>query len=382
MISEDKSIEGYIPFSLPYAAQKSFQYISDALTGLVQQGDGHFSIKVQERIQDFYPDSVALLTPSCTGALELSMMILDLGPGDEVIVPSFTFTSAATAVTKFWATPVFCDIDPQTGCIDTNALKDLITPQTKAISWVNYGGLVPNLAELKSIAGEYELPLIEDSAHSFGIPSDFHNKTVGDFVTFSFHATKNFQCGEGGALLMKKEEYLERAHVMREKGTNRNQFSKGKVSKYSWVERGGSYLLAEVNSALLFAQLEEFDSIQARRSELVRKYENKIGQRLPEGWRFLNGLEKASHLFAILAPSREARDNFINSLKSKNIIAVSHYEDLSNSVAGIRYGRTPNECTNSKQFSDKLVRLPLYYELSDNFQNRIIDEIECYFTNL
>lgn len=364
-----------IPFSKPYTPSDSIKYVQQALDSSIQQGDGQFSKLVETEISRKYNGMPSYLTPSCTAALELSLMLLDIKPGDEVIIPSFTFTSVATAVTKFWGTPVFCDIDKNTGCIDTNKIGDLISSKTKAISWVNYGGLTPDTDQLKKLSQDHGIPLIEDAAHNFGLLGERQREVTGDFVTFSFHATKNIQCGEGGSLLLANRSYLERAQIMREKGTDRIKFNQGFVSKYSWVDRGSSYLLAEVNAALLFAQIQAFSSIQLKRLSLIKVYRESLLKLEEYGWEILRGTEQASHLFALLAPTEAERNHFIDFLKQKNVLAVTHYQDLASSIAGRRFSDRNSDCPISRDFSARIVRLPVFFDLSIQDQTRVIDTI-------
>lgn len=364
-----------IPFSKPYTPSDSIKYVQQALDSSIQQGDGQFSKLVETEISRKYNGMPSYLTPSCTAALELSLMLLDIKPGDEVIIPSFTFTSVATAVTKFWGTPVFCDIDKNTGCIDTNKIGDLISSKTKAISWVNYGGLTPDTDQLKKLSQDHGIPLIEDAAHNFGLLGERQREVTGDFVTFSFHATKNIQCGEGGSLLLANRSYLERAQIMREKGTDRIKFNQGFVSKYSWVDRGSSYLLAEVNAALLFAQIQAFSSIQLKRLSLIKVYQESLLKLEKYGWEILRGTEQASHLFALLAPTEAERNHFIDFLKQKNVLAVTHYQDLASSIAGRRFSDRNSDCPISRDFSARIVRLPVFFDLSIQDQTRVIDTI-------
>ena len=368
-----------IPFSKPYTPSSASEHINQALNSLIQQGDGSYSKLIERLVSEKYGASQLFLTPSCTAALELSLMLLDIKAGDEVIIPSFTFTSVATAVTKFWATPVFCDIDTKTGCLDTDSLKELIGPKTKAISWVNYGGIIPEINHLKELSRQFNIPLIEDAAHNFLVLGKGQHEPTGDFVTFSFHATKNFQCGEGGGLLVTNKEYIERAHVMREKGTNRRDFNRGVVSKYSWVDRGSSYLLAEINSALLFAQLDEFEVIQRKRQEIVESYAASLAEFEEINWSVLKGTEHSAHLFALLAPNEQERSFLIKFLLEQDIVAVSHYQDLASSPAGIRYADRNSNCINSQDFASRIVRLPVFFELDFARQEIIVSTIKSFF---
>lgn len=363
-------IQGKIPFSVPFVPDESLDYIGKALESIFQQGDGAFSRTVEEKIEIMYPGYKAFLTPSCTASLEFTMMLLRLKAGDEVIVPSFTFTSVVTAITKFGATPVFADIDKSSGCIDVNDILRKITPRTRAISWVNYAGIDSSSNDLKVIGNNYGIPLIEDAAHNFGVLTEKQiDEPTGEFVTFSFHATKNIQCGEGGALLVKNPGLIEDAFVIRDKGTNRRHFNDGRVSKYSWVGKGSSYLLAEINSSLLLAQLNNFGKIQRERSMLIHKYRNLLLNIGEFGWSILEGAERAAHMFALIAPSNQHREKTIEHLNSLGIGAVSHYEDLASSPAGIKYSKYRNDkIVNSVDFSGRILRLPLYIGLSDKIE--------------
>jgi len=365
-----------IPFSRPYVSKYTSFHVGEALKNQIQQGDGWYSNVVTQKIEEMYQDFTCLLVPSCTSALELSLMIIDLKPGDEVIVPSFTFPSVATAITKFWATPVFCDINSDSGCIELDGIEKLINRNTKAITWVNYGGNRPSLIALSKISKDYNLILIEDAAHNFGEATrgGVNKEFQSDFVAFSFHASKNVQCGEGGALLIRNPKFASKARIMREKGTNRHEFQLGKVSKYSWVDRGSSYLLAEVNCAILWSQIEEFDYIQSKRNAIVTKYSKEL-QSIEDtwGWKILRLNDQAAHIFALVAPEGKVRNEFMAKIRGFGITAVSHYEDLSSSPAGKRYGKRSTSCKNSMFLSERLVRLPLFVDLKENELDRIID---------
>jgi dTDP-4-amino-4,6-dideoxygalactose transaminase len=262
-------VAGLIPFNVPYVPEISKQYVLEALESNHQQGDGPFTEQASKIVSNLVGGGHVLLTPSCTHALEMASMLANFGPGDEVILPAYTFTSAATAVTKFGATPVFVDIERVTKGIDVNQVRESITPRTKAISWVNYAGVAPDIDELQRLAKEFDLLLVEDNAHGLG--GSYKGKPLGsfgDFATQSFHATKNIQCGEGGAIVINNPKFIERAEIIREKGTDRSKFIRGEVQKYQWVDQGSSYLLAESLSAVLLGQLELFDEIQEYRRKV------------------------------------------------------------------------------------------------------------------
>jgi len=364
-----------IPFSIPFVPALAREYVDKALDLDIQQGGGSFTKIVQKRIQDNYPGYQAFLTPSCTSSIELSLMLIDVGPGDEVILPSFNFTSAATAITRLFATPVFVDIELVSGNISLNEAEKAITPRTKAIIWVNYAGNESNNLYLKRLAMKHNLHLIEDAAHNFGILTESQRNVTSDFVTFSFHASKNIQCGEGGALLVKDLGISDRARVMIEKGTNRHSFELGQVSKYSWVDKGGSFLLAEVNSAILLAQLENFSHIQLIRRQIIDTYNGNLSSHIRDGWSILEGTEKAAHMFGLMAPNQLERVNLLNFLNEQGIKAVSHYEDLATSAAGLKYGKINHKCEVSKEFSLRIVRLPLFVEMKEWQITQVVETI-------
>ena len=367
-----------VPFSSPYVPELAIEFIKESLKSPEQQGDGIFSQQCENMISRMYEDAKCLLVPSCTAALELSSMLIDLEYDEEVIMPSFTFTSAATAITKFKGIPIFCDIDPENGCIDSEKIEDLITEKTKAISYVNYAGNGPNVDKIIEIARKYKLRIIEDAAHNFGVLTHSQESLTGDFVTFSFHATKNIQCGEGGAIIIRDESLLEKAQIIREKGTNRIDFKRGKVNKYRWVGSGSSYLLAEVNSAILKASLIEFKGIQVKRTSLVRNYESKLGFIGEFGWTTFNGTLNSAHMFALLAPDETSRKFLSQRLSDFGITAVSHYEDLSTSPEGLRIGRASKSgCPESIKFSKRILRLPLFTSMTISQVEYVVDSIRA-----
>jgi dTDP-4-amino-4,6-dideoxygalactose transaminase len=360
-----------IPFNLPYVPEASKRYVLEALESNHQQGDGPFTARASKMISDLVGGGHVLLTPSCTHALEMASMLVNLGPGDEVILPSYTFTSAATAITKFGATPVFVDIEMETRGIDLNQVREVITSKTKAISWVNYAGLAPDIEGLQSLAKEFDLLLIEDNAHGLG--GSYKGSPLGsfgDFATQSFHATKNIQCGEGGALIINNSEYVQRAEIIREKGTDRSRFLLGQVEKYQWVDNGSSYLLAESLAAVLVGQLECIESIQSARRQIWNKYESLL--------RDSTNFEKQSskdmavnvaHMFYLVLENPKIRTDTLRYFRENSVVATSHYQPLHSSIAGSRYSLFKNEFHNSISLSDRILRLPVFIGLTD-------DEIE------
>ena len=342
-----------IPFNLPYVPEVSKQYVLEALESSHQQGDGPFTAKASKMVSDLVGGGHVLLTPSCTHALEMASMLANIGPGDEVILPSYTFTSAATAITKFGATPVFVDIEMETKGIDVNQVRQAITPKTKAISWVNYAGIAPDINGLKILAKEFDLILIEDNAHGLG--GSYQGEPLGsfgDFATQSFHATKNIQCGEGGALVINNSKYVERAEIIREKGS--------------------SYLLAEVLAAQLLGQLESFDKIQSSRKKTCESYESSLGGYSQQN--NSNIRNNAFHMYYIeINPSElmSVREKLI----SANILTVTHYQPLHLSKFGTKLGTDRLQLPNSKLVSSSLLRIPLWMGMSEKIVAQIIEAI-------
>jgi len=313
--------QNVIPFNIPYTPDISKKYVQEVLNSHHQQGVGPYTAKASKIISELAGGGYTLLTPSCTHALEMASMLANLGPGDEVILPSYTFTSAVIAVTKFVAPPVFADIEKDTKGINVHHARELITSRTKAISWVNYAGITPDLDGLKELRNEFGLFLIEDNAHSLGGSyNTLPLGSFGDFATQSFHATKNIQCGEGGALIINDSKFIERAEVIREKGTNRRKFLQGEVQKYQWVDQGSSYLLAESLAAQLLGQLENFTQIQEKRMMTFEKYRTSLIE-----WSYSKGVElqfvrntdsHTAHMFYMVMDSQEKRNRLIQHLEN------------------------------------------------------------------
>jgi dTDP-4-amino-4,6-dideoxygalactose transaminase len=359
-----------IPFNVPYVPEASKRYVLEALESNHQQGDGPFTAKASKMVSDLVGGGHVLLTPSCTHALEMASMLANIGPGDEVILPSYTFTSAATAVTKFGATPVFVDVDMQTKGIDVNQVRDAITPRTKAISWVNYAGIAPDIEGLQSLAKESNLLLIEDNAHGLG--GSYKGKPLGsfgDFATQSFHATKNIQCGEGGALVINNSKYIERAEIIREKGTDRSRFVRGEVQKYQWIGSGSSYLIAESLAAILVGQLEEFELIQQHRSETHRQYFELFSTLQRERSNFILPISSkfyhsTHHMFELVLDRTETASFAIEEYFGFEIDVRYHYQSLHRSKAGEKYPYFGGDQSVSERLSGNLIRLPIWHHLS------------------
>jgi dTDP-4-amino-4,6-dideoxygalactose transaminase len=321
-----------------------------------------------------------LLTTSCTHALEMSALLLDLAPGDEVIVPSFTFVTSASAFALRGARPVFADIRPDTLNLDHEALPSLITERTRAIVAVHYAGVGCELDALAELAEERGLALIEDNAHGlFGRYRGQWLGTRGRFATQSFHETKNFTCGEGGALVLNRAEDVQRAEILREKGTNRARFFRGEVDKYTWVDLGSSYVPSDVLAAMLFAQLERRDEIQRGRARLWERYRDAlagwaddVAARLPV---IPPHCEQAFHMFYVLLPSGAERDRFLAHLKARGILAVFHYLPLHLSEFGRRVGGAEARCPVTVDVSERLARLPFFGGMTDEEQDRVIEAV-------
>jgi dTDP-4-amino-4,6-dideoxygalactose transaminase len=366
-----------IPFNVPFVPEISRQYVLEALESNHQQGDGPFTAKASNMLSDLVGGGHVLLTPSCTHALEMASMLANIGRGDEVILPSYTFTSAATAVAKFGAIPVFVDIEMETKGIDVNQVREAITPKTKAISWVNYAGVAPDIDGLQSLAKEFDLLLIEDNAHGLG--GSYKGKPLGsfgDFATQSFHATKNIQCGEGGALIINNPSYVERAEIIREKGTDRSKFIRGEVQKYQWIDQGSSYLLAEVLAALLAGQLECFTEIQAKRVEIWKYYyDNLPNVLLSQGFLFdsLPTQEQSvAHIFYIVSKkSEQIRAEF----SSQGLTCNFHYQSLRGSSFVEKNYKNVRSATVSDTISKNLLRFPIYPTIALDVVDRVFQNI-------
>jgi dTDP-4-amino-4,6-dideoxygalactose transaminase len=370
-----------IAFNKPYLPENSRRYVVEALDGSHYQGDGQFTRKCSDLLSNLVGGGKVLLTTSCTHALELASMLGNFGPGDQVILPSYTFTSAATAVTKFGATPVFVDINPETKCIDVDNAIAALNEDTVAISWVNYAGVTPDIEKLQNVAQDRNLLLIEDNAHGLG--GSYKGKPLGsfgDFATQSFHATKNVQCGEGGALVINNTKFTDRAEIMREKGTDRSKFIRGEVQKYQWIDKGSSYLISDILAAILLGQIESFEDIQKSRVASWNLYRNQLEEHCSKkGIRLSTGYENHSsniaHMFYLECPDLLYREKLILQLELLGIVATSHYQPLHSSVAGKSYPTYLKEKNYSTEFSEQIIRLPLWTYMDSRAQEKIIESI-------
>ncbi|MDJ0396507.1 dTDP-4-amino-4,6-dideoxygalactose transaminase [Rhodococcus sp. G-MC3] len=372
-----------IIFSRPYRAANELANLATVLESDHSHGDGQFTKSATARLKAIVGSPHALLTTSCTHALELGALLLELGPGDEAILPSFAFSSAATAIALRGATCVFVDIDIETGNIDASAVSEAVTEHTKAVLVMHYGGVAADMAPLLELAELHGFALIEDNAHGLG--GTWRGRalgTLGTVGTQSFHDTKNVHCGEGGALLLSDDLLMERAEIMREKGTDRARFLRGQVDKYSWQDIGSSYLPSELNAAVLDAQLSEFDAIQAGRHRVWNAYSKGLSRWASAHDAHLMTIpperEHTAHLFYLRMPTEDSRDRLIRHLAKSGISAPFHYVPLDTSTAGKKYGRTPNPCVRSAEFSSTILRLPLWPLLNVDQQDRILDAVDAF----
>lgn len=372
-----------IPFNRPCFAGDEHRYIQEAMASGKISGDGIFTKRAQALLEERLGLSKALLTTSCTHALEMTALLLDLEPGDEVILPSFTFVSTANAYVLRGARPVFADIRPDTLNIDESALAGLVTPRTKAVAVVHYAGVGCEMDAINALCRERGLAVVEDNAH--GLFAAYKGRklgTLGDMSTLSFHETKNITCGEGGALCLPGPDMAQRAEILREKGTNRARFFRGEVDKYSWVDLGSSYVPSEVLAAFLFAQLERAEAIQKKRRAIWVRYDEeladwatRIGARRPV---VPAHCDQSYHMYYLLMPDLESRTRLIGALKEKGMLAVFHYLPLHLSTMGLRHGGGPGQCPVCEDVSDRLVRLPFYNDLSDQDQGEVIAAVTAF----
>jgi dTDP-4-amino-4,6-dideoxygalactose transaminase len=368
------------PFNHSSLQGRELEYIFQSVTNGQIAGDQAFSRRCQVLLEEKTGCHRALVTTSCTHALEMAALLLGIEPGDEVILPSFTFVSTANAFVLRGARPVFCDIRPDTLNLDEAKIEALITPRTRAIVPVHYAGVACEMDSILAIAARHGIPVVEDNAHGlFGKYRGRSLGSLGSLATLSFHETKNITCGEGGALLVNDPCYAERAEILREKGTNRSRFFRGEIDKYSWVDLGSSYVMSDVLAAFLYGQLEAADTIQAKRRSLWKNYDAALTE-----WADQRGVrrpvvpadcEPAWHMYHLLLPTADDRSDFIAHLKARGIYAVFHYLPLHLSEYAARWGGRPGDCPVTEDVSDRLVRLPFYNSMDDETQARVIEAV-------
>ena len=375
-----KATDWQIPFNRPTMVGNEERYMREALANGQISGDGPFTKRVEELLEQVTGSQRALLTTSCTHALELAALLLDLWPGDEVIVPSFTFVTTANAFALRGAKIVFCDVRPDTLNLDEKALESLVTDRTRAVVPVHYAGVSCEHDEIQAVAARRGFAVVEDNAHGlFGKYKGRALGTLGTFASLSFHETKNLTCGEGGALLINDSQYVERAEVIREKGTNRKRFFRGQVDKYTWVDLGSSYVLSDLLAAYLLAQFEKREHVQGVRKRIWHRYDEGLA-----GWADRNGVRRpvvpehchqAFHMYYVLLPSQEARSAVIQTLKQQRILSVFHYLPRHLSDMGRRFGGREGQCPVTEDVSDRLLRLPFYNSLTAEEQDRVIETV-------
>lgn len=369
----------HIPFNKPYFTGKELEYIQQAHEQKHLSGDGPFSKKCHAWLEQLIGTPKALLTHSCTAALEMAAILADIEPGDEIIMPSYTFVSTANAFVLRGGVPVFIDIRFDTLNIDEKKIEAAITPKTKAIVVVHYGGVACEMDTILDVARKHDLLVIEDAAQA--IDSKYKGRplgSLGHLAALSFHETKNIISGEGGALLINDERFIDRAVVIREKGTNRSKFLKGQVDKYTWVDIGSSYLPSDLIAAFLWAQLENFKQITSQRKSLWDKYHQSFAQAEAKGYLrrpiIPEDCQPNAHLYYLLLPTAQKRDSFLSVLNKNDVNAVFHYVPLHDSPAGKKYGRTVGSLDVTMDLSQRLARLPLWIGL-ETYQNRVIDQV-------
>ncbi|MBQ8816376.1 MAG: dTDP-4-amino-4,6-dideoxygalactose transaminase [Lachnospiraceae bacterium] len=373
-----------INFNVPPFTGKEMEYIKTAIESEKICGDGQFTAKCNQWIEERTGTAKCLLTTSCTHALEMAALLADIQPGDEVILPSYTFVSTADAFVARGATVVFVDIRPDTMNIDETKIEAAITEKTKAIAPVHYAGVACEMDTIMDIAKRHNLLVIEDAAQ--GIMSTYKGKalgTIGDYGCFSFHETKNYSMGEGGALLIQDPEKIEEAEIIREKGTNRSKFYRGQIDKYTWVNYGSSYLPSDMNAAYLYAQLELADEINEARLHVWDKYYKGLKDLAEAGKITLpvipEGCVHNAHMFYIKAKDLEERTELISFLKKNEIWSVFHYIPLHSAPAGAKFGRFHGEDVYTTKESERLCRLPMYYGLTDEQVDYIISKVKEFY---
>jgi dTDP-4-amino-4,6-dideoxygalactose transaminase len=370
-----------IPFNKPFIAGKELYYIAQAVTYGNLAGDGHFTQACRGVLEERFGIAQAMLVPSCTAALEMAAMLFDLKPGDEVIMPSYTFVSTANAVARLGARPVFADIRPDTLNLDAALVEEAITERTRAIFPVHYAGVGCEMDRIMTIARKYNLMVAEDAAQ--GVNAFYDGRalgSIGQIGCYSFHETKNYICGEGGALCINDPALIERAEILRDKGTNRKQFFRGQVDKYTWVDIGSSYVPSEICSAFLYAQLEMLDAISERRRGIYQYYRQHLKPLASEGLLRLPHVPEdcASnyHMFYILLPDRHSRDALLEHLQQQGILAVFHYVPLHTSPMGRSFGYQEGDLPITEELSGRLLRLPLFYDITEAEQELVVTTID------
>ena len=373
-----------IHFNVPPFVGKEIEYMQQAINEHKICGDGRFTKQCSAELERLTDTSRAFLTTSCTHALEMAAILCDIRPGDEVIMPSFTFVSTADAFVLRGATCVFVDIRSDTMNIDEKLIESAITEKTRAIAPVHYAGVSSEMDKIMEVADKYGLKVVEDAAQ--GIFASYHGKplgTFGDYGCFSFHETKNVSMGEGGALLIRDAQNIERAEIIREKGTDRSKFFRGQIDKYTWIDKGSSYLPSELNAAYLWAQLERADDVCSKRMAVWERYHAEFEDLERRGYLarpiIPEGCKHNAHMYYIKLKDLQERTRFIDHMKKNDILAVFHYIPLHDAPAGRKMGRFSGEDRYTTKESERLVRPPLYYSITEEDQTKVIRTVKEFF---
>lgn len=375
---------GLVPFNRASLAGAEFEYMKAAIDSMHVSGNGPFTKRCERYLEEALGVPKVLLTTSCTHALEMAALLLDLEPGDEVIVPSFTFVSTVNAFVLRGVRPVFIDVRPDTLNLDERLLAGKITAKTRAVVPVHYAGVACEMDEILELCRARGVAVVEDNAHGlFGAYKDRQLGTLSACSALSFHETKNFTCGEGGAIVINDARHVERAEILREKGTDRSRFFRGEVDKYTWVDVGSSYVPSDILAAFLAAQLEARDEIQARRQRLWEFYDRELA-----GWAARNGVRlpvvpahcrQSYHMFYMLFPSLAARDQTVVRLRERDVQAVFHYQALHLSEMGRRFGGAPGDCPVAEDAADRLLRLPFFNDITTDQQAQVVEAVRSAF---
>lgn len=369
-----------VPFNRPHTTGRELDYLAEVLGGATLAGDGPFTQRCHDWMEQRIGAGRALLTHSCTGALEMAALLLDIEPGDEVIMPSFTFVSTANAFALRGAVPVFVDVREDTLNLDETLIEAAITSRTRAIVPVHYAGVACEMGAILGVARRHDLKVVEDAAQ--GICASYKGRPLGsfgDFGAFSFHATKNVISGEGGALMVNDPAAFPRAEIVREKGTDRSRFHRGEVDKYTWQEIGSSYLPSELIAGFLWAQLQEADAITAARLEVWHRYHDLLGRLEERGWVrrpiVPDGCEHNAHMYYLLLSEDLPAADVLEILRARGIDAVSHYVPLHSAPAGRRLGRTSGSLPVTERDAERIIRLPLWVGLTESQQERVVEAV-------
>ena len=373
-----------IPFNKPFIAGKELEYIAQAVAAGHIAADGPFTRLCSEFFEQRFRIQRVLMAPSCTAALEMAALLCDLQPGDEVLLPSFTFVSTANAVARCGAIPRFVDIREDTLNIDERQLPGMVTSRTRAIFPVHYAGIACEMDSIMELAAQHHLRVVEDAAQ--GVNAAYRGRalgSIGHLAAFSFHETKNYICGEGGALCLNDMSLMSRAEIIRDKGTNRKQFLRGQVQKYSWVDVGSSYVPSEIVCAFLYGQLEQMEAITSRRAAIFRRYQEGLADLEQRGDLRLPHIPADRtpnhHLFYIITPSAITRERLLDWLAKVRVQAVFHYVPLHTSPMGERWNYRAGMLPVTEDLSARLLRLPMFYSLTESEQERVIKELHAFF---